>query len=79
MGSLLVLGRQSNNGDVYSMRQACCMQLHGTIFHSTNLPKWVDSQRYLSIVKASGEARVFEGCPRKDSVPRVPRRSIPMQ
>ena len=93
LGSVPLLGRQSMNEDgvqnvvvvdhVVFKDQACCSHLRGKILDPTHLLKRVAPRRYLKPIKAPREVRFgpsrLRVVPRKESVPRFPRRNTPVQ
>ena len=64
-------------------RQPCCTHLCGKIHNPTHLLEWVAPRRYLKAMKAPREigfgTRRLRAVPRKECVPRFPRRGTPVQ
>ena len=83
----LVLGRQSIVGDslqhIVVKGHACCILLCGKMLDPAHFLKRIAHRRYLKTIKTSREARFGPSClravPRKERVPRFPRRSTCVQ
>ena len=63
--------------------QSCCTRFCGKILDPTHLLVGVAPWRYLRTIKAPGEVgfglRRLRAVPRKESIPRFPRRGTPVQ